>query len=331
MPAMSNRDETFILERTLPQDRLDTFLRARYPVVSRGAIQRLIEEGHIRINGRKVKPTHHPRAGEVVEVHWPDASPSKVQPMEIPLDILFEDEDLLVVNKPAGLVVHPASGTELETMVNALLHHCQGSLSGIGGVERPGIVHRLDKETSGCIVVAKNDPTHQALSNQFKERSVEKTYLAIASGLLPHPAGDIRASIARHPSHRKCMTITEGRGREAWTSYRLLETLREASLVEVNLHTGRTHQIRVHFKHIGHPLVGDVVYGKRQTARLEELTGYRPPRFMLHSYRLSFVHPRTGLRKLFQAPIPEDFREGMNRLRLSEQVSSQIMSVPGRI
>jgi 23S rRNA pseudouridine1911/1915/1917 synthase len=312
----NNRTETFVIEQTLPGERLDTFLRGRYPVASRGAIQRLIEEGHIRVNGAKVKSTHTPQAGDVVEVHWPEARPSPVQPMDIPLEILFEDEDLLVVNKPAGLVVHPASGTELETLVNALLHHCQGSLSGIGGVERPGIVHRLDKDTSGCIVVAKNDPTHQALSSQFKERSVEKVYLAIAHGELAETDGDIRATIARHPTHRKCMTVTAGPGREAWTSYRVMERLWHATLVEVALHTGRTHQIRVHFKHIGYPLVGDAVYGKRQIARLRELTGFTPPRIMLHAYRLSFLHPRSRQRRLFQAPIPEDVNQAREALRL---------------
>lgn len=316
---LSDRTESFVIEQTLPGERLDTFLRERYPVVSRGAIQRLIEEGHIRVNGAKVKPTHTPRAGEQVEVHWPEARPSPVQPVDIPLDILFEDEDLLVVNKPAGLVVHAASGTELETMVNALLHYCRGRLSGIGGVERPGIVHRLDKDTSGCMVVAKNDQAHHALSSQFKERLVEKVYLAIAHGELARLSGDIRAAIARHPNHRKCMAVTAGPGREAWTSYRVLERLRHATLVEVSLHTGRTHQIRVHFKHLGHPLVGDTVYGKRQITRLAELTGVTPPRIMLHAFRLGFVHPRSRERQLFQAPIPTDFHQTWEALRVPGQ------------
>ena len=164
---MPTRTETFTVEHSLPSARLDKFLHAKFPAASRVALQRLIEEGHIRVNGQAVKPTHHPHAGEVVEVHWPEAKPAGAQPEEIPLDILFEDESLLVVNKPAGLVVHPAAGHEEHTLVNALLHHCQGSLSGIGGVARPGIVHRLDKETSGCLVVAKNDAAHLALSEQF--------------------------------------------------------------------------------------------------------------------------------------------------------------------
>src|SRR5262245_7613203 len=171
---MAARTETVVIERTHPSERLDAYLRGKFPGVSRGAIQRLIEEGHIKVNGKTVKPTHTPRAGEQVEVHWPDARPAEAQPEEIPLEILHEDEALLVLNKPPGLVVHPASGNEEHTLVNALLHHCEGQLSGIGGVARPGIVHRLDKETSGCLVVAKTDETHVALSAQFAGRTVEK-------------------------------------------------------------------------------------------------------------------------------------------------------------
>src|SRR5262245_28032507 len=182
--TMSSRTEVLILDRTLPSERLDTFLRSKFPAVSRGAIQRLIEEGHIRVDGKTVKPTHTPRAGEKVEVHWPEARPAEAQPEEMPLDILHEDDALLVLNKPAGLVVHPAGGHEEHTLVNALLHHCQGELSGIGGVARPGIVHRLDKETSGCLVIAKNDETHLALSKQFSERQVKKIYHAIVCGEL---------------------------------------------------------------------------------------------------------------------------------------------------
>src|SRR5215468_210161 len=179
---MSSRTEVLVLDRTLPSERLDTFLREKFPAVSRGAVQRLIEEGHIKVNGRTVKPTHTPRAGEQVEVHWPDARPAEAQPEDIPLDILHEDDALLVLNKPPGLVVHPASGNEEHTLVNALLHHCAGQLSGIGGVARPGIVHRLDKDTSGCLVIAKNDDTHVALSAQFAGRKVEKIYHAIVCG-----------------------------------------------------------------------------------------------------------------------------------------------------
>lgn len=313
---MSSRREEFVIEKTLPSERLDTFLRARYPAASRGAIQRLIAEGHIRVNGRSVKPNHSPHAGDRVEVHWPEARPAGAQPEEIPLNVLFEDAVLLVLNKDAGLVVHPAEGHSEHTLVNALLHHCAGQLSGIGGVARPGIVHRLDKETSGCMVVAKTDEGHLALSSQFASRKVEKIYHAVVCGELADERGEIRAAIARHPSHRKRMAVTENVGREARTSYRVLEPLRNATLVEAALHTGRTHQIRVHFKHIGHPLAGDRVYGQRQNGRLEELAGFGAPRVMLHAFRLAFIHPRTGVRLVFEAPEPADFREYVSAMRL---------------
>src|SRR5947199_664572 len=200
MPA---RNETIlIVEKTLPHERLDTFLRSQFPTISRGAIQRLMEQGDIRVDGKPVKATHHPRAGEKIEIHWPAARPATAQPQELPLDILFEDDDLLVLNKPPGMVVHPSAGHEASTLVNALLHHCAGQLSGIGGVARPGIVHRLDKETSGCLVVAKNDAAHLGLSEQFSGRTTEKKYLAILCGEVPRDSGEIRAAIARHPSHR---------------------------------------------------------------------------------------------------------------------------------
>ena len=300
-------------------ERLDLWLRGKFPAVSRGAIQRLIEEGHIRVNGRMVKPTHTPRAGEQVEVHWPEASEPSVRPEPIPLEVLYEDDALVVLNKPPGLVVHPASGHETQTLVNALLHHCRGQLSGIGGVARPGIVHRLDKDTSGCMVVAKNDETHLALSAQFASRKIEKIYHAIVCGEMARDQGEIRAAIARHCSHRKCMVVDEEVGREAHTSYRVLERLQEATLAEARLHTGRTHQIRVHFKFLGYPLVGDATYGHRQNVRLAELTGYSAPRQMLHACHLAFVHPRTGRRVSFEAPLPEDFLDALAALRKRDE------------
>jgi 23S rRNA pseudouridine1911/1915/1917 synthase len=280
-------------------------------------LQRLIEQGHIRVNGRIVKPTHRPRAGEQIEIHWPEAKPAAARPEGIPLPILFEDQSLLVLNKPAGLVVHPGAGHEEHTLVNALLHHCRGSLSGIGGVARPGIVHRLDKETSGCLVVAKNDATHLALSAQFAKRQVEKIYNAIVCGELARESGEIRAAIARHPSHRKRMTARDDdSGRAAHTSYRVLGKLNSATFVEAQIHTGRTHQVRVHFQFLGHPLVGDETYGERQNARLKELTNYAAPRVMLHARELSFMHPRTEKEMSFEAPLPKDFREALKLLRV---------------
>ena len=309
------RTATLVVERSLPSERLDVYLRGHFPMVSRGAIQRLIEEGEIKVNGHAVKLTHAPRAGEVITVHWPEPKTATAHPEDIPLAILYEDESLLVLNKPPGLVVHPAAGNERHTVVNALLHHCAGQLSGIGGVARPGIVHRLDKDTSGCLVAAKNDATHVALSAQFTERSVEKTYLALVCGEIPRASGEIRAAIARHVSHRKVMTVSEERGREAHTSYRVAERFPAATLAEVRIHTGRTHQIRVHFLHLGFPVVGDAAYGKRQNLRLTELTGYTAPRQMLHAWRLAFTHPRTGKKLSCEAPLPEDFKEALAALK----------------
>ncbi len=314
-PPNPSRNDLITVETSRPAERLDAWLRTHFPAVSRGAIQRLIEEGHIRVNGLPVKPAHHPRAGEQIEVHWPEARPADAQPEDIPLDILFEDEDLLVLNKPPGLVVHPAAGHEEHTLVNALLHHCAGQLSGIGGVARPGIVHRLDKETSGCLVVAKHDAAHVALAEQFAGRSLEKIYLAIVCGKVPRESGEIRAAIARHPTHRKRMAATDGSGREAWTSYRVRERLRAATWVEAVLHTGRTHQIRVHFQHLGRPVVGDATYGNRQNQRLAEASGYAAPRQMLHAWKLSFRHPCLRTRKSFEAPLPTDFLAGLSALR----------------
>ena len=307
-----------LIEQSLPNERLDVFLRGHFPAVSRGAIQRLIEEGHITVNGQPVKPTHHPRAGEVVNVHWPEARPATPPPWKTKLNVLFEDEYLLVLNKPPDLVVHPASGHELNTLVNALLHHCAGQLSGIGGVARPGIVHRLDKDTSGCLVVAKSDPAHLALSAQFAGRKVHKIYHTIVCGAVPRESGEIRAAISRHVCHRKQMAVDEDLGRVAHTSYRVLSRLREATLVEVRLHTGRTHQIRVHFQHIGFPVAGDEIYGRRQNRRLTELTRYTAGRQMLHASQLAFAHPCTGRELAFEAPWPEDFRDMLRALQIEE-------------
>ena len=317
-PSAPERISRVTVEHSQPQGRLDLFLREEFPAVSRGALQRLIGEGCVTVNGRTVKPTHAPHAGDRIEIRWPDARPAEAQPEAIPLEILFEDESLLVLNKPPALVVHPAAGHEEHTLVNALLHHCAGQLSGIGGVARPGIVHRLDKDTSGCLVVAKTDAAHLALSAQFAGREIGKIYHVIVCGVMPRESGEIRAAIARHPSHRKRMAATEDQGRPAHTSYRVLQRLREATLAQATLHTGRTHQIRVHFQHLGYPVVGDDTYGQRQNVRLREATGYAAARQMLHASQLSFTHPRSGRELTFEAPWPEDFRDALSALRLEE-------------
>jgi 23S rRNA pseudouridine1911/1915/1917 synthase len=312
---MSGRTEEFVVEHSLPGERLDVFLRERYPAASRGALQRLIEEGHITVDGRAVKPTHHPHAGEQVRVYWPEARPAEALPEDIPLDILHEDDQLVVVNKPPGLVVHPSAGHEQHTLVNALLHHCRGQLSGIGGVQRPGIVHRLDLDTSGCLVVAKTDAAHQALTAQFAAREITKVYHAILRGSPARDGGDIRAGIARHPTHRKRMAVDDAMGREAWTTYAVMERWGRATLAEARLHTGRTHQIRVHFQFLGFPIAGDTVYGSRATRHFREWAGFAPPRVMLHAYRLKFLHPGTGTMQEYVAEWPEDFADTVRRLR----------------
>ena len=313
---MTAHQEQFIVEDSQPGVRLDTFLRAKHPGTSRGAWQRLIEEGQVLVNGKATKPTHTPRAGEQISIEQPEVRPAVAQPEAIPLDILFEDRSLLVLNKAPGLVVHPAAGHDDGTLVNALLHHCAGSLSGIGGQARPGIVHRLDKETSGCLVVAKNDETHLALSAQFAGRQVKKIYQAVVCGIPAEPSGEIEAPIARHPTERKRMAVCAvGEGRTARTSYRILERLAAAAWVEAQIHTGRTHQIRVHFQFLGHPVAGDQIYGLKQNRKLRDLKYYEAPRVLLHAYELSFTHPRTNKTMKFQAPLPADFQAALKALR----------------
>jgi len=318
---MSDSEDTILTcERSAPGQRLDSFLSERLPHVSRGAIRRLIEQEYIQVHEHPVKPSYHPQPGDVIRIHWPPPTPSSVEPEVIPLEVLFEDEALLVINKAPGLVVHPSAGHASGTLVNALLHHCRGRLSGIGGVARPGIVHRLDLDTSGCMVVAKHDQAHVSLAEQFAARTVAKAYHAIVCGALQPEVGEIRVAIARHPTHRKRMAAVDGRGRDAWTSYRVLASLRGATWVEAALHTGRTHQVRVHFKHLGSPLVGDATYGNRQNKRLKEETGYQASRQMLHAASLGFVHPASGERMVFTAPTPADFQEALAALRLGSGV-----------
>ena len=297
-------------------DRLDAWLAARLPDLSRSRVQALIREQFIVVNGEPAKPRDPVRAGAVVSIALPEAVPAEAQPQDIPLVILYEDEHLLVLDKEPGMVVHPAPGNPDGTLVNALLHHCKGRLSGIGGVERPGIVHRLDKDTSGCLVVAKSDVAHVALVNQFSERStMEKLYLAVTAGV-PKPEKDtVFTHIGRHPVNRQKMAVVNPPGgKAAITDYEVLVT--DAStvtaLVLCHLHTGRTHQIRVHMHHKGTPLVGDPIYGKPSKS-----PGL-PQRLMLHAWRLSFEHPVTKKRLQFEARAPDDFApwtDGCERLR----------------
>jgi 23S rRNA pseudouridine1911/1915/1917 synthase len=287
----------FVVDAAEAGQRLDQFLVAKLPGFTRARLQSLIHDGHVTLNAVPSKPSAKVRAGDVAIVVEPAAVPTSTAAQDIALDVLFEDDDLIVINKPAGMVVHPAAGNWEGTVVNALLHHCR-DLSGIGGEQRPGIVHRLDKDTSGCLVAAKNDHTHHVLARQFAGREVSKIYLAIAAGKFPKKSGVIEAAIARHPIHRKKMTVaTGGKGRPSKTGWRVLSEVVGGTLVECTLFTGRTHQIRVHLKHLGHPLLGDEVYGKRGTF----------PRQMLHAWKLGFTHPRSGQRLDFTAPVPADF------------------------
>jgi 23S rRNA pseudouridine1911/1915/1917 synthase len=285
--------------------RLDQFLRRELPEHSRAFLQKLIEQGDVRVNGKPSKPSHTVRAGDEIGIEIPPPRPLAARPEEIPLDVLFEDSDLIVVNKPAGLVVHPAAGNQEHTLVNALLHHCRGGLAGIGGVERPGIVHRLDKGTSGCIVVAKTDFAHQALVAQFKSRGVKKIYRAVCWGKLERPSGRIETVIGRSERDRKKMSARVARGRQAVTDYRVLKQFPDFALVELHIHTGRTHQIRVHMAHIGHPVVGDATYGRKAGMGNPE-SQISVARVMLHAYKLGFTHPRTQQFVEFTAPVPED-------------------------
>lgn len=291
---------TVTVERADARIRLDRFLAEHLSQFSRSRLQQLIRQGAVTVNGQTARPSEAVRNGDTIRVAEPPAERIETGPEEIPLDIIFEDDDLIVINKPAGLVVHPGAGHREHTLVNALLHHCP-ALSGIGGKERPGIVHRLDKETSGCLVVAKNDVVHRVLSDQFAARTVDKVYLALVSGKLRRTAGSIDEKIGRHPIHRQKMSVNSRRGRIAKTEYRVLSAGTGISLIECRLHSGRTHQIRVHMHHIGHPVIGDKIYGPKSSGKYE--------RQMLHAWRLGFEHPRTGQWQGFEAPMPDDFRQ----------------------
>ena len=282
--------------------RLDLFLVKWFPKFSRSRIQQLIRAGFVRIGGAATRPNQSVRSGEEIEVTEPPPEMIQTQPEAILLTVLFEDDDLIVINKTAGMIVHPGAGQREHTLVNALLHHCS-ILSGIGGKERPGIVHRLDKETSGCLVAAKNDIAHRELSKQFTARTVEKIYLALVAGKLRRETGVIENKIGRHPVHRQRMTVSSPRGRAAKTEYRVLRSSEQASLVECKLHSGRTHQIRVHLHHLGNPVLGDKVYAPRFAKDL--------PRQMLHAWKLGFRHPRTGEWKNFEAALPDDFKQAI--------------------
>ncbi len=291
--------------------RLDAWLASRCPDLSRARLQSLIGSGHVTVNGRPVKAALRLGAGMAVSLEVPPPADSELRPEAIPLTVLFEDDDLLALDKPSGLVVHPAAGHASGTLVNALLAHCP-SLPGINGERRPGIVHRLDRDTSGVMVVAKTELAMRALVEAFKARAVRKEYAAMVWGTLAPPSGRAETLIGRSPRDRKKMSATPASGRPAVTLYETTETLGPVSLLRIRIETGRTHQIRVHMAWLGHPVVGDVQYGRQPAGRLP---GPLPARQMLHSERLSLAHPRTGKALTFTAPLPEDMRLLLESLR----------------
>jgi len=319
----STGDIRFTVTRADDGRRLDMVIASHISQCSRTLAATLIKDGFIRLDNQVVKPAHQVRSGDDIHGRFPPPDPGDIVPEAIPLDILYRDHSIVVVNKPAGLVVHPAAGHKTGTLVHGLLYHFPGVFA-VGGQMRPGIVHRLDKDTSGCLVVALNDAAHQEISSQFKARTVYKEYLALVKGHKIEQTGEVNRPIGRHPVDRKKMTV-DGRGaRPARTLWRVVHRYPSAALVTLNLKTGRTHQIRVHLKSLGHPVVGDPIYGPRRKADTLEVSPgrrIRVPRQMLHARRLGFVHPSTGKKVQFEASIPTDMADIISALDAGENRS----------
>ena len=298
----------YIVEAEGAGQRIDRFLSGEDTGLSRSALQALVADGHVLCNGRLVAKSLKLKAGDTIVLEIPDAKPIEAVPQDIPLEIVYEDEHLLVVNKPKGMVVHPAPGNPDGTMVNALLWHCAGRLSGIGGAIRPGIVHRIDKDTSGLLVVAKTDAAHQALTEQMSVHSIHRVYHAVVYGNLKEDTGFVEAPIGRDPKDRKKMAVTQENSKYAYTGWQVLERFGNFTYIACKLKTGRTHQIRVHMASIGHPLAGDAVYGPKNCIR--SLNGQ-----CLHAKELGFVHPATGEWMQFDSSLPDWFQDYLSRLR----------------
>lgn len=286
--------------------RIDKILVKALTDFSRTQIQMLIQDGHVLVNGKAIKASYKVEVNDEVMVHIPEPESTDILAEDIPLDIVYEDQDVIVVNKPTGMIVHPSAGIYKGTLVNALLYHCH-DLSGINGVMRPGIVHRIDKETSGLLMVAKNDMAHASLSEQLQEHTVTRRYLALVHGLIPHEFGRIEAPIGRDPKDRQKMTCTDKNAKDAITNFKVLERFKDMTLVECRLETGRTHQIRVHMQYIGHPVYGDSQYGLKR-----DDTTYGQ---YLHAKILGFVHPRTGEDMYFESELPDFFKAKLDELR----------------
>ena len=288
--------------------RLDRFISGRLPEYTRSRIQKLTEDGFVLADGKPAKASHKVRAGETVSLTVPELRDPDILPEPIPLDIIYEDGDMQVVNKPQGMVVHPAAGNYTGTLVNALLAYCGDSLSGINGERRPGILHRIDKDTSGLLLVAKNDMAHQGLAAQIKAHSLTRAYLALVHGGFRTDSGTVDLPIGRHPADRKKMAVTYHNAREAVTHYRVLERFGRYTLLECVLETGRTHQIRVHMAKLGHPIAGDPVYGVKKEP-------FSTNGQLLHAYKVGFVHPRTGAYLEFTSPLPDYYEKILKNLR----------------
>jgi len=297
-----------------PGCRLDQYLSKKIPDLSRARIKKLIDSSQIDVNGKPARASQKLKGNETITIAVPPPESVDIVPQAIELDIVFEDDDLIVINKQAGLVTHPGAGTSSGTLVNALLHHCGDTLSGISGELRPGIVHRLDKDTSGLLVVAKNDRAHRDLAAQIAEKSARRSYTAIVDGLIKEDEGTIDEPIGRHPANRMKMAITED-GRQARTHYRVLTRMRDFTLVRADLETGRTHQIRVHFAHLGHPVAGDLLYNKRASGGQRGRDRLGLEGHALHATSLSFRHPSSGQLLEFKAPLPDDFAEALSSLK----------------
>ena len=301
-------EQILMIEATESAERIDALLARSVEGLTRSAAQRLLEQGSVTLQGKPVKKNHKTSPGETFEIVLPEPEPAEPEPEDIPLDVRYEDDDLIVVNKPRGMVVHPAPGHPNGTLVNALLCHCGDSLSGVGGEKRPGIVHRIDKDTSGLLIAAKNDFAHLALSAQLSDHSLARTYEAVVIGNFREDSGTVNAPVGRHPTDRKRMAVTQKNGREAVTHWEVLGRYAGYTHIRCRLETGRTHQIRVHMAHIGHPLLGDPVYGRKKPEL--GLEGQ-----CLHARELTFVHPRTQERITVTTDLPDWFEAVLKKLR----------------
>jgi 23S rRNA pseudouridine1911/1915/1917 synthase len=310
--------ENSILTGVLGEGRLDTAVAAALPQLSRARVQALLAENALLIDGAPVGDgSSHKFSGKSFSLSIPAPRPDKAEAQDIALNIVYEDDHLLVVDKPAGLVVHPAAGHPDGTLVNALLHHCRGKLSGIGGVERPGIVHRIDRDTSGLLVVAKSNAAHEGLAKLFATHDIERRYLAIVSGIPAPPAGSVRTQIGRSTTNRKKMAVLpDNKGKHAVTHFKTEERFKSTALVSCTLETGRTHQVRVHMAHIGHPLIGDSVYSNRQNPYRIGPNQSKFERQALHAASLGFIHPVSGETLRFDSSLPEDMQLLLSALRI---------------